>query len=49
MTKRLGKILKSTCQKWKKVPISRAKKRLEKFDLFPIKITKKEIEDQIKK
>ena len=25
------------------------KKRLEKFDLFPIKITKKEIEDQIKK
>ena len=43
MTKRLGKILKSTCQKWKKVPISRAKNDWKNSIFFRSRSQKKRL------
>ena len=49
VTKRLGKNTKEYLSEMEKSNNFQGKKWLEKFDLFLIKITKKEIEDQIKK
>ena len=43
MTKRLGKILKSTCQKSKKVPISRAKNDWKNSIFFQSRSQKKRL------
>ena len=43
MTERLGKILKSTCQKWKKVPFSRAKNDWKNSIFFRSRSQKKRL------
>ena len=49
MTMKIGKNTKKCTSEMEKITYFQGKKRSGIFDLFPIKITKKEIEDQIKK